>query len=131
MSDRLQELLRQRALLQEHLAWLESEIVAAAEPGAQVAKSARTAWPDEDAFINAPPTPADPPSPTPGTGPLPAAKSEPPEVSAAADAIIDEYRVPPGKLHTDVKKGCLVYLFAAFGAVALAVIAFYFAYHHG
>lgn len=36
----------------------------------------------------------------------------------------------PKALHTDVRKGCLLYFFAALGLVILGAVGFYFAYHH-
>lgn len=122
MSDRLQELRRQRALVQEHLAWLDREIAAAA-PAIAMPESP---WPAK--------TPAAPPAPlAPSVVPVavgaPAAEILPAEVAATADAILDEYRVQPDNLKTDVKKGCFLYFFAALGLVVLAVFAFYFAKH--
>ena len=119
MSDRLQELRRQRALVQEHLAWLDREVAALAGPQ------------------SAPSEPrVDPPVVLPAaTVPLilPAVVAAPlaPEIAAVADSIIDEYRVPPETLKTDVKKGCFVYFFAALALVSLGVFGFYFALHHG
>lgn len=69
-----------------------------------------------------PATPTAPVEPTPtapaAPSPVPAVA---PEVAAAADAILEEYRVPPASLHTDVKKGCFLYLAAAFGLFAAVV----------
>lgn len=119
-SDRLAELRRQRALIQEHLAWLDSQI--------------------ETASGTKPPAPATPPSPQ--SPPLvedPAlaaaivaaalkAKGSPaaPEPSPA-DAILDEYKVAPDLLKTDVRKGCFLYFAAAFALLIVAVVILYFA----
>ena len=124
MSDRLQELRRQRALVQEHLAWLDREIAAAAgqpaptTPAAPPLPSAESPLPPVAAPVVVPPVFTPPPAP-----PLP------PEIAATADAILDEYRVQPDSLKTNVKKGCFLYFFAALGLVVLAVLAFYFAKH--
>ena len=134
MPDRLPELSRQRALLQEQLAQLEREI------GAALPTAPPNAVPGTPGgATSAPPPASSAPQPTippvagqafAATPPAPPVAPIPPEVAAVADAIIDEYRVPPKTLHSDVKKGCFLYLFAALGLVVLAVFAFYFAYHH-
>lgn len=148
MSDRLPELLRQRALVQEHLAWLDREIAAAS-----------------GAPLTPPPSALSDPSkltlrqtPAPASAPLPAAPSyvaaqaaaitqhaaasraaaaastaasaESPLVTATAESILDEYRVPPDTLKTDVRKGCFLYFFVALGAVAALVTVLYFVLHH-
>jgi len=132
MSDRLQDLLRQRALIQEQLAWLDREIAAAAD-----AALATTA-------------PAVAPAPRPVSAPLQpgylasqaaaiaaqqaaatrdtrAARSETPAVSAAADAILEKYRVQPDSLKTDVRQGCFLYFFGALAVVAVIVVGLYYA----
>jgi len=138
MPDRLHELLRQRALLQEHLAWLDREIAAAGDAVLEAPPETGTPGilPVETTFV---------PAPAPSMGilqgtavsilsnaavPAEPVAPLPPEVAQLADTIIDEYRVPPKTLHTDVKKGCFLYFFAALGLVILAAVAFYFAYHH-
>ena len=45
--------------------------------------------------------------------------------------MLDEYRVAPDALKSDVKKGCLLYFFGAIGLFALGVVALYFAFRHG
>lgn len=125
MSDRLNELRRQRALVAEQLAWLDREISAAAgaPPAAPVAPAPVT-------------TPAAPvtPRPEPVSAPTPPATVDP-EVSTAvaadADSLLDEYRVAPEELKTDVKKGCFLYFFAALALLALVVIGLYFFFRHG
>jgi hypothetical protein len=130
MTDRHQELLRQRALVEAHLAWLDREI-AEAKPA----------------------TPTSPPpasglrlktSPTPthatlrhtadailghanATSPLPTAPRE----VTQADAILDEYRVPPDALKTDIRKGCFVYFALALTVVAVGVAGLYFLLNKG
>ena len=103
MSERLKDLQRQRALAQEQLAWLEREI--ARESGATTL-----------------PAPAATPIPPPTAGP---AHSE-----ADAEAMMAQYRNNPESLHGDVKRGCLLYFFAAFGLLVLGLVAFYFLHRH-
>ncbi len=107
-SDRLQELRRQRALEAERLAKLDREIAAAS--GSPT-----------------PPVPTVPP-PALASG---AAAAPPAEVTAAAEAMLDEYRVAPDALKSDVKKGCLLYFFGALGLFAMGVMVLYFAFRHG
>ncbi len=101
MSDRLTELRRQRALAQEQLAWLDREI--ARESGA--------AQP-----------PASPAPPT--SAPRPMVNTATAETDA--EALLAQYKSDPKNLHSDVKRGCFLYFFAAFALVALGLLAFYF-----
>ncbi|MCX6955254.1 MAG: hypothetical protein NTV51_24130 [Verrucomicrobia bacterium] len=139
MSDRLQELLRQRALLQEHLAWLDREIEAASGRAADQPTPLRLA--PRPAF---PPAPASQPPPSPSgylasqaaaitrhaaetrAATAAAATDENPRVAATADAILEEYRVPPDALKTDLRKGCILYFIAALGLLAAGVTVLYF-----
>jgi hypothetical protein len=109
MSDRPAELRRQRALIAEHLAWLDREI-ARATPAASPA----------------------PDSPAPTTPPLPSAPAPlppPPELkNLEADAILDRYRTEERSLKDDVRKGCFLYCAAAVVLLALGVAAIYIAY---
>ena len=102
MSDRLKDLQRQRALAQEQLAWLDREI--ARESGA-----------------TPPPTPAPPATPPTG-GPV--------KAEADAEALLAQYRSDPQALQRDVKRGCFLYFFAAFGLLLLGLLAFYFLHPH-
>jgi hypothetical protein len=139
MSDRLRELLRQRALLQEHVEWLDREIAAvrssaSAGPESRVEESASpvaVTAATRFASVGAPAPTSDAETAQGAFAEVSATPTAaiPPEV-AAADAIIEEYRVPPETLRTDVRKGCLLYFFTALGLLALAVVALYFAYHH-
>ncbi|HSI09570.1 MAG: hypothetical protein ACAH89_02020 [Rariglobus sp.] len=90
MSDRLRHLQRQRALLSEHLAWIDSEI--ARETPAPSAAPAAT-------------TPAESIAPSPS----PAAS---PEVPAEADALIEKYAAQERQNPDDLRRGCL-YVFAS------------------
>ena len=128
MSDRLQDLLRQRALIQEQLAWLDREIAAASAADATTTPAPA-------------PQPARAPLPQPGYLASQAAaiaahqaaarapatdRGENPAVAAAADAILEKYRVPPDSLKTDVRQGCFLYFFGALAAVAVIVVGLYY-----
>lgn len=138
-SDRLNELRRQRALLREHIAWLEREIAG------EEAKAAPTG--------PAPQVPASPPDEVergaPGArvttaegGGRPSAPAVPAEadeagreitaddVESAADAVLEEYRVAPTDLQRDVRRGCLLYFAAGFLLFVAAVAGLYFALRH-
>lgn len=117
-SPRLDELLRQRALLQEHLAWLDREI--AAEQSEQRAPTGPS--PSPAAF-----------SPTPNDAVAVRPQPAPAEVEAAetqAEAILAENRTPMSKLQQDVRLGCFLYFVAALAAVAAGVVALYFLLRH-
>lgn len=116
MSDRLAELRRQRALVQQHLDWLDREI--AAEAAKSAASSAPPAVSASAAALA--PAPATSPLPSPDTG----------EVAPDVDRLLAEYRVAPASLHTDVRKGCLIYFAAAFALLAGVVAILYFALTH-
>jgi hypothetical protein len=101
VSDRLEEIRRQRALLREHLAWLDREI--AAIEG------------------NAPPAPfAGLPRPEPP--PIPAAT---PAVETEAESILAEYRQPPVSIQKRAKLGCLIYFAAGMLIMVLSVAVLY------
>jgi hypothetical protein len=115
MSDRLQELLQQRALLQSHLAWLDREIAAASgQP------------------LSPPPSHRSPELDTPGKNASPAVSppTRPSSASLApesdAEEILAQYRQETGSLQTDVRKGCLLYFFGAFLLLGLVLTVFYF-----
>lgn len=117
MSDRLAELVRQRALVQEHLAWLNREIAAAATAAKPTATLA------SDATIT-------PPAPAAGNIVTPPASipiSAEPATPADPDEIIARYQATPASVRQDVRKGCLLYFAAAFVLLGLVVIALYFA----
>ncbi len=127
MSDRHQELLRQRAIVQEHLAWLDREI-------AQISPNKTQPTP---VSLARPAPPA--PLPSAPSGHLAgqaadltrhAAASRPTSenssVPSAAEAILEEYRVAPDTLKTDIRKGCLLYFVGALSLVALVVSVLYF-----
>ncbi|MBL9199534.1 MAG: hypothetical protein JNL39_03465 [Opitutaceae bacterium] len=112
-TDRLAELRRQRALVQEHLAWLEREITATEKPPAAT-------------------NPGQPP-PAASLAPHPAARSPAPATPDTAtagppvDDILDQYRAAPGSVRQDVRKGCLLYFTLALVIFAAGVAILYFA----
>jgi hypothetical protein len=112
-SDRLAELLRQRAALQEHLAWLDREIASAADSS-----------PPSVSRPIAPPVP--PAAPT-SAATAPAATGLTSIPSGNAEAILEHYRAPPDSLQRDVRQGCFLYFTLALVLLALAVMALYFA----
>jgi hypothetical protein len=144
MRDRLSELVRQRALVLEHLAWLDREIADASATPAELTRAA---------IAPAPAVPPDPaPTPISSTGTYAAGAPAPPahavpsstvpaaslpgastpaartgDVSAgASDEIIEQYRVSPATVQQDVRKGCLLYFVAAFLLLGLVVAILYY-----
>ena len=129
MSDRLQDLLRQRALIQEQLAWLDREIAAASAADATTTPAVATAprsvptlpqpgyLASQAAAIAAHQAAARAPATD---------RGENPAVAAAADAILEKYRVQPDSLRTDVRQGCFLYFFGALAAVAVIVVGLYY-----
>jgi hypothetical protein len=121
MPDRLDELVRQRALVQEHLAWLNREIAAAAEAAKAPAPSAS-------------PVPSIPLAPAPASvqATLPSVSPAPPPPPAAvaatpvdADEILARYQAKPGSVKQDVRKGCFLYFAAAFVLLGIGVALLY------
>ena len=111
MSDRLKDLLHQRALVQEQLVWLDREI-AAARATAPVSGVIPIAI-----------------DPLPITGAaLPAARSpsEQAAVDATAEEILAQYKNEGPALESNVKRGCFLYFFIALALLGLAVFALYF-----
>jgi hypothetical protein len=122
MADRLSELARQRALLSEHLAWLDREIAD---------ETVKRLIPKQSG-----PAPASVPTDLQlqATGPTASVTSETPAGAAPAPlafapepaAILDQYRVHPSSVKQDVRKGCLLYFAAAFVLLGLVVAILYF-----
>ncbi|MGC4071745.1 MAG: hypothetical protein QM760_04380 [Nibricoccus sp.] len=111
MSDRLNELLRQRAAIQAHLDWLDREIA-----------HARSSAPAPAGSTPTPASSAETPLPSSATTSL-----TPPEAGGTnPDAILAGYQQDPKNIHTDVRKGCLLYFFGAFLVLGLLVASFYF-----
>ena len=101
MSDRLPELRRQRALVAEHLAWLDREIADASG--------------DAPATPAAPPPVTLPPSTQPGdAGDLP-----------TAEKILAEFRREAERAPADMRRGCLWSFLAGMLLLILGVAAIY------
>ena len=121
MRERLTELVRQRALVSEHLAWLDREI---ASVHATLSSST------SGSYI-APPQAATAPSserhspllPTAGATPTTGSRSVSP---VAPEELIEQYRVSPATVKQDVRKGCLLYFTAAFVVLGIVVAILYF-----
>jgi hypothetical protein len=96
VSDRLEELRRQRALQREHLDWLDREI--AALEGSS--------------------------SPAPGASPLPI-QPRPPVDDRDAESILEEFRQQPASIERRTKLGCIIYFLIAVGLLAIAVTVVY------
>jgi hypothetical protein len=136
MSDRLAELRRQRALVQQHVEWLDREIAAEAarlspaEAGAKLAAVVAAATPAVATPAGAPPL-AKPVAPTTRSRPS-TPSTDAPEATATPEAerILDEFRVEPTSLHSDVRKGCLLYFAAALALFAAVVALLYFTLPH-
>jgi hypothetical protein len=101
MSDRLPELRRQRALIAEHLAWLDREIAAA---GGETSAAPATRPP-----VTLPP-PADPGA---AVDPL------------AAEKILAEFRREAELSPTKMRRGCIWSFVAAMALFILGVAAIY------
>ena len=107
MTDRLQKLLRQRALLQEHIAWLDHEI-------------------SELQDVPALPASARPPAPV-------AAKTQPPSSvpSDEVEKILSQFQSKPSDVQTDTRRGCLLMSSIGMGIFLLALaVAYYFYTRH-
>jgi hypothetical protein len=104
VSDRADELRRQRRLLLEHLAWLEREIVA--EDGSRPHEAEPVPQPAQEAY--------EPPILPPG-----------PVDDRDAEAILAEYRTPAMSIAAKTKMGCVAYFAAFMLIVAVAVTLFY------
>lgn len=111
MSSRLQELLRQKAMLAEHAAWLDREIAR------------------EQAQAGAP-VPAAPPPMAPATVPMPAAPVPSADLDAEAAALIQQYGDAAHSSHERIRTGCILYIVAAVILALLPFLAVYFFYHH-
>ncbi len=110
MSDRLTDLQRQRALLQEHLAWLDREI--ARESGSAADQPAS---PNADHGFHAPQA---------GFG----AAARPAVMPSAADILASYSQEKPGNMAKDAKRGCLLYFVFAMGALFLCAMGAYLLY---
>jgi hypothetical protein len=112
--DRLAELQRQRALIQQHLAWLDREIAAAERRPIAAPSDAPQALP----------SPAVPSA-------LPAGRdATTAELEAEAEAVMAEYRLSSTDVQRDVRRGCFIYAAAGFLLFVAVVAGLYFALRH-
>ncbi len=124
MSDRLNELRRQRALLQEHLAWLDREIAAAegraARPGPPPApaNAAPAAGPLEAAQ-------GLPARGSPAADPTQGAEKPSPVGDADADALIAQFGYDPKSSQAGVKRGCWIAFLGAFITIGLVILSWW------
>jgi hypothetical protein len=102
VSDRLNELQRQRSLLLEHLAWLDREIAA----------------------VNGPAAPARPVVPSPVRPLVPATAA--PADEPALDALMAQYQDEGDNLQSSVKRGCFLYFALTFVVIGLGLLGLYF-----
>jgi len=128
MADRLQELLQQRALIKEHLAWLEGEISAATARPDQVHSGAR-----EPAFTSVPNLATGSPTPTihaaavlaKSTRAATHANSADAETEAMIAQLAAEEKTPP----IPTKKGCWIFFcvtLVVVGLTAWAALHFFY-----
>ena len=112
MSDRLDQLRRQRALVQEQLAWLDREIAGAEVRAGQQSASAIPASARAAEKVTAPAS--DAASLSTGTN------------SGDEEDLIGRYGVGPETVRNDVRKGCFIYFAAALVLFAAGVAVLYF-----
>jgi hypothetical protein len=111
MSDRLQELLRQRALLQEHLDWLNREIASATgEPSLPMESVQERIQP----------------SGTMTPPPLPARHRD--TATQEAERIMGQLKKDASVVKTDARRGCLTIFSVAMGLLGLGAIIAYCLY---
>ncbi|PTX94317.1 hypothetical protein [Opitutus sp. ER46] len=130
--DSLAELRRQRALVHEHLAWLDQQIAAAEESGGSASTLSSVAA-NESIGSGAVKMP-DAASRAPTTSHSPAGSADPrelpPEAAVEAEAIIEQYRRPSGDVARDVRSGCLLYFTLGFVLLGLVIGLLYLAFRH-
>ena len=130
MPDRLAELVRQRALVLEHLDWLEREIATAKSVAAPSAMASASSPPATTSPASESATSATTAAPgnTEGAESRSASLTTslvagmPPE----AEIILDQYRATSATVKQDVRKGCFLYFAAAFVVLGLVVAILYF-----
>jgi len=112
MSERLRHLQRQQALLREHLAWIDAEIVRETVPVVPV-------------ISETPPATERPPAVTLATSAAPAA----PSALADADALIERYASDERQNPDDIRRGCLLFFIGGLVVIAIIVAAIWFGYY--
>jgi hypothetical protein len=121
MADRLQELLQQRALIREHLAWLEGEIAAAS---GKSATPENTAWPA--------PAPVSPAAATSAPASVSSAPAFHPRHSPSKedpDAMIARLAAAEKTTPVPTKKGCWIVFVSGlifFGVAAWVLLRFFY-----
>jgi hypothetical protein len=134
MPDRFNELVRQRALVAEHLAWLDQEIARANSvpatapaplaPQAALPRAESAIPPITDAAaLTRATNNVDPTASSPSSAPAMMPAETPAVVS---DEILDQYRVSPTSVHQDVRKGCFLYFAGAFVLLGIVIAILYF-----
>jgi hypothetical protein len=108
----MDDLQRQRRLVQEHLAWLDAEIAREAG-GLQAVQPPPTAT--KTPLIKA----ADAATAPSGTGTI---------AEADAETILAQYKSQPADVQSDVKRGCYIVFFAGI-ALFFALVAFAYWYY--
>lgn len=108
MADRLEELRKQRALVQQHLTWLDHEI-------AGLTVTRLTLPPFAMRSGTRPPVPT---ATTPSIPMAPAAGMPVPELA--------DFQVDPDNVQVDTRRGCIIYTSIAFGVLVLICLVIYF-----
>jgi len=119
MSDRLNELLRQRAIIQEHLTWLDRQIIAESDgisPLAPTPTALSELENGQGQFMPAPPVFT------------PASMVEATRTEKEAEAILADYKKDSQRQQSDIKRGCFLYFLGALAFVSLVTFLFYFFY---
>lgn len=125
MPDRLSELARQRALVSEHLAWLDREIAEETVKrlaSGEAAPSSPSLTPAAPVVVQPPP----PPVSIPSTASVEPAAAGTPASAIEPDQLIEQYRVEPSTVKSDVRKGCLLYFVGAFAVLGIVIAILYF-----
>lgn len=115
MNPRLDELLHQRQLMVDHLAWLDEEI-------------AKVSWPTQQSVqrpVQAPAKPAAPVAPKPEPLPPLVASAASVKGDAIAQEILEKYRDEKRTTVNSARRGVYVVFAAAMGLLAACVVAFY------
>lgn len=108
-SDRLNELRRQRALVQQHFEWLEAEIAAA----------------ENKPHATAPVRPPVPPRPEGTASPIESISLREAPTSTDLDTLLAAQKSAPANSAADVKRGCFTAFAALFVVLGLAVYGLY------
>jgi len=106
MPDRLEELQHQRALIQEHLTWLEHEIAALT-----VTRLTRSPFSPRDPVASLPPT---------------SVSRAPQAPVAGLPADLPDFQVDSLNVQGDTRRGCLIYVALAIVVIGLGLTAIYF-----